>query len=265
MLHQLRLGPVSVDRSLYLPPSLLSLVEASRRGDDVLPALQGIVRGFGFEAFMYATAKFHLRPGNDERIWVVTTLPMAWVMRYDQRAYVECDPRVLAVFDSSMPLVWDQASERGRSGRSDEFLADAVAHGIGSGVAFAVYTTVPSRNIVSLSSATPIICKERRDEIIRSLGDIVLFGQYFHELFVKGAIEKGLTPTSVGVPLSLRERQCLELASQGYTSIEIGNKLGISDRTVNFHFSNMISKMGVHNRHEAIAKGARLGLFQSGT
>jgi len=238
------------------------LIEAARRGEDLLPALQDIVRGFGFDEFMYATAKYHLRPGNDERMWVVTTLPVAWVMRYDQRAYVECDPRVLSVFDSSMPLLWDHASERGRSVRTDEFLADALTHGIGSGVAFAIYTTLPSRNIVSLSSATPNLCKERRDAIVRSLGDIVLFGQYFHELFVKGVIEKGLAPGSVGAALSLRERQCLELASQGHTSIEIGNRLGISDRTVNFHFSNLISKLGVHNRHEAIAKGAALGLFQ---
>ena len=241
----------------------MPLVEATRRGDDVGPALRTIVRGFGFDGFMYATAKFHLRPGNDERIWFVTTLPLAWVMLYDQRAYVECDPRVLAVFDSSMPLVWDQTSERGRSARTDEFLADAAAHGVGSGVSFAVYTPLPSRNLVSLSSATPIICKERRDEIVRSLGDIVLFGQYFHELFVRGVVEKGLAPASVGVPLSPRERQCLELAAQGHTSIEIGDRLGISDRTVNFHFSNMISKLGVHNRNEAIAKGARLGLLQS--
>lgn len=229
-----------------------------------MPALQTVVRGFGFDGFMYATAKFHLRPGNDERMWFATTLPLAWVTRYDQRAYVECDPRVLAVFDSSMPLVWDQASERGRSARTDEFLDDAVAHGVGSGVSFAVYTPLPCRNLVSLSSAAPILHKERRDEIHRALGDIVLFGQYFHELFIKGIIEKGLAPATVGVALSSRERQCLELASQGLTSVEIGNRLGISDRTVNFHFSNMISKLGVHNRQEAIAKGARLGLLQFG-
>lgn len=240
----------------------MPLVEATRRGDDVAPALQTIVRGFGFDGFMYATAKFHLKPGNDERIWFVTTLPLEWVMLYDQRAYVECDPRVLAVFERAMPLIWDQATERGRSARTDQFLADAAAHGVASGVSFAVYTPLPTRNLVSLSSSTPILCKERRDEIARMLGDIVLFGQYFDELFVKGVIDRGLAPASVGAPLSVRERECLELASQGFTSVEIGNKLGIADRTVNFHFANMISKLGVHNRHEAIAKGARLGLLQ---
>ena len=39
------------------------------------------------------------------------------------------------------------------------------------------------------------------------------------------------------------------------TSIDIGEKLTITDRTVNFHFSNIISKLGVLNRKEAIAMG----------
>jgi DNA-binding CsgD family transcriptional regulator len=105
-----------------------------------------------------------------------------------------------------------------------------------------------------------VVDRLRREEIVRDLGEIVLFGQYFHHLFVKGVIEKGLAPSSEGVPLSPRERQCLELAARGLSSPEIGAKLGVTPRTVDFHFSNMISKLGVRNRQQAIAKGARTGL-----
>ena len=96
MLRPLRLGPIAVDRTRYLPPMLAPLVDAATRGDDIVPALHAIVRGFGFDGFMYATANYHLRPDNDERMYVFTTLPREWVVRYDQCAYVECDPRVLA-------------------------------------------------------------------------------------------------------------------------------------------------------------------------
>ena len=37
------------------------------------------------------------------------------------------------------------------------------------------------------------------------------------------------------------------------TSKDIGLKLGITQRTANFHFANLISKLGVLNRQEAIA------------
>jgi len=36
----------------------------------------------------------------------------------------------------------------------------------------------------------------------------------------------------------------------------------ITERTAYFHFSNIISKLGVLNRHEAIAKAITLGIIQ---
>lgn len=262
MLTYLRLTPIQVDRSRYLPPLLLELIDVAEKGGDVVPAVREVVRKLGFDGFMYATASYHLRPNNDERIYVFTTLSEEWVTRYDQQAYVECDPRVLYSFESALPLVWDQATERGKSPRTDAFLADALAHGVGSGVAFPVYAGYPARTLVALSFSTPYIDEGRRAHIAARLGDIVLFGQYFHELFVKGVIEKGIAPHLEGAPLSPRERQCLQMAAHGMTGAEIGFKLGISERTVTFHFANIISKLGVLNRTEAIAKSIAQGLIR---
>ena len=262
MLTPLRLTPVRVDRSKYLPPLLLELIEAAETGGDLVPAVLGVVRKLGFDGFMYATASYHLRPNNDERIYVFTTLPREWVVRYDQQAYVECDPRVLYSFESARPLVWDQVSERGKNPKTDAFLLDAAAHGVGSGVAFPVYAGVPARTLVALNFSAPIIDEVRRAHIVANLGDIVLFGQYFHELFVKGVIEKGIAPQFEGAPLSARERQCLQMAAHGMTGAEIGFKLGISERTVTFHFANIISKLGVLNRNEAIAKSMAQGVIR---
>ena len=90
----------------------------------------------------------------------------------------------------------------------------------------------------------------------------MLFGQYFHELFVKGVIEKGIAPPFEGAPLSARERQCLQMAAHGMTGAEIAFKLGIAERTVIFHFGNIVSKLGVLNRQEAIAKGIAQGVIR---
>ncbi len=91
MLTPLRLTPVQVERTKYLPPLLLELVEAAEIGGDLVPAVLTIVRKLGFDGFLYATASYHLRPNNDERIYYFTTLPRDWVVRYDQQAYVECE------------------------------------------------------------------------------------------------------------------------------------------------------------------------------
>jgi DNA-binding CsgD family transcriptional regulator len=262
VLKPLRLKPIRIDGSRYLPDSLAPLIEAAEAGEDLVPAVVAIMHKFGFDSFMYATASYHLRPNNDERMYVFTTLPPEWVVRYDQMAYVECDPRVLYSFESALPLVWDQESERGKSARIDRFLDDAMKYGVASGVAFPVYAGYPARNIVALNSAVPIIEKARRKEIVRDLGDIVLFGQCFHEVFVKGIIEDGLAPHFQGAPLSPRERECLQMAANGLTSADIAIKLAISERTVTFHFANIISKLGVLNRHEAIATGVAKGIIR---
>jgi DNA-binding CsgD family transcriptional regulator len=246
----------------YLPPLLLELVDAAESGGDLVPAMLAIVRKLGFDGFLYATASYHLRPNNDERIHYFTTLSPDWVLRYDQQAYVECDPRVLYSFESALPLVWDHASEPGRNPKTDAFLLDAAAHGVGSGVAFPVYSGYPARTLVSLSHSAPIIDDARRVHIAANLGNMVIFGQCFHEVFVKGAIENGVKPHFEGTPLSARERQCLQMAAHGMTGADIAFKLGITERGVTYHFGNIVSKLGVLNRHEAIAKGIAQGLIR---
>jgi len=262
VLTPLRLTPMRLDRSRYLPPFLLELIEVAEKGGDLVPAVLGTIRKLGFDGFLYATASYHLRPNNDERIYYFTTLSREWVVRYDQKAYVECDPRVLYSFESALPLVWDQVSERGKNPKTDAFLLDAAAHGVGSGVAYPVYAGYPARTLVSLSSSTLIIDDARRAEIAANLGNIVILGQFFHELFVKGVIEKGVAPHFEGAPLSPRERQCLQMAAHGMTGADIGFKLGITERGVTYHFASIVSKLGVLNRYEAIAKGIAQGVIR---
>jgi DNA-binding CsgD family transcriptional regulator len=265
MLQPFQLAPVTIDRSRYLPAMLAPLIEAAERGQHLLPALTDIVRGFGFDTFMYAFSGHTPKPANDSRMYVFTTCTREWVVRYDQRAYVEYDPRVLCSFESCLPLIWDQASERGKDTKTDYFLDDAMAHGIASGVSFSSPVVVPARTIFALNSPAPMIDDARRQEIARDLGNIVLFGQYFQELFLKAFLERGLAPPSQGAPLSSREVECLRLSSRGLTSPDIGVKLGISERTVNFHFGNILSKLDAVNRHEAIAMAVRRGLFGTET
>jgi len=53
--------------------------------------------------------------------------------------------------------------------------------------------------------------------------------------------------------LSKRERECLRLAATGKTDSEIAEALGISSRTVRFHFANAKARLGARNRNETIA------------
>jgi DNA-binding NarL/FixJ family response regulator len=61
--------------------------------------------------------------------------------------------------------------------------------------------------------------------------------------------------------LTTREREVLELVSQGLPNKAIASRLGVSDQTVKFHLSSIFSKLGVSSRTEAVRRGVRAGLI----
>ncbi|MEW6717001.1 MAG: response regulator transcription factor [Chloroflexota bacterium] len=61
--------------------------------------------------------------------------------------------------------------------------------------------------------------------------------------------------------LSQREREVLELVAEGYTSPQIGERLGISSNTVNRHRERIMVKLNMHSVSELIKFAIRTGLI----
>ena len=62
-------------------------------------------------------------------------------------------------------------------------------------------------------------------------------------------------------PLTPREQEVLALLAQGLQNKEIALKLVISERTVKYHVSSIMGKLGATNRTEAVAIAANQGLI----
>ena len=62
--------------------------------------------------------------------------------------------------------------------------------------------------------------------------------------------------------LTPRELEVLGLVAEGHSNKAIGKTLFVSVRTVKFHVSHILSKLGASNRTEAAAIGRRQGLIQ---
>ena len=69
--------------------------------------------------------------------------------------------------------------------------------------------------------------------------------------------EKVRIKMSKGI-LTKREREVFELLIKNYTTKEIAEKLGISEKTVRNHISNVMQKLGVKGRSSAVIELLKL-------
>jgi len=250
-------------RDFPAPSNLVApLLDAAAAGAPLEQVMTSVVQRLGFDSFMYGMCTSDSRPDHDSRGYVWTTLPREWVALYDRNAYVDVDPRLTETWNRTAPYVWDAATINGDA-QVRQVLADAARYDIRSGVVVSFRDIDHARIIVALNSGISPVDNARQSAVMQSLGEIMLLATAFHDVFMAQFVDKGIPPKQQGAPLSAREIQCLQMAAAGLTSSEIGTMLHIAQRTADFHFTNIISKLGVMNRKEAIAKGMALNLIRA--
>src|SRR5262245_20628169 len=260
MLTFLRPGPPGKPEVAGFNLPIEPLLVAAAAGEPLEPVIDSIVHRLGFDSFMYGMSTAP-RPQRDSRSYVWTTLPREWVGIYDRNSYIEIDPRITRTYNQTAPYIWDQATIHDDDPRVRKFLDHAGTYGIRSGVVLSFRDPNHARIVVALNSAVSPVDAARRAMVVHNLGDIMLLATHFHVIFMSYFVDRGIPPRQQGLPLTPRELQCLSMAAHGMTSADIGIKLGITERTANFHFCNLLSKLGALNRAEAIAKGMHLGLI----
>ena len=80
--------------------------------------------------------------------------------------------------------------------------------------------------------------------------------------FIPPAIASKLAQRVGTVELTAREREVLSLIAKGLGNREIGLKLDVTEGTVKVHVNNILTKLGVASRTEAVTIGVRRGLVR---
>src|SRR5215208_2067601 len=75
-------------------------------------------------------------------------------------------------------------------------------------------------------------------------------------------VETANQPPAEGLDLTEREREVLALMVEGLNNTQIAGRLTVSSSTIKSHVSNILSKLGVASRTEAVTLALRSGIIR---
>lgn len=200
-------------------------------------------RHLGFERCIYG-GRFPLPDGNASHV-SVGDFPSEWQSLYEERQFLRIDPIALHAFKSPLPVVWDEVPRK--TTEEQEFFRLAANYGLVHGVASPAMGRKGDIGMFSVSREQPV----PGDRDVRSAlkQEMMLFTSLLHIAVSRlEAVETGPTAER----LTKREKECLVLAARNLTSHQIGESLGITERTVLYHIDQSSKKYGVTGRHRVI-------------
>lgn len=215
--------------------------------------LAEIGRPIGFPTHAIGPLPTSVRPVEDA--WfMVENWPKAWAHSYAAEGFGEFDPvpRAAAVLTRPMTISEIRQGAAGflpdpRAGRLFELAAQL---GMSCGLLIPVFGPQQYRALVCFAGPG-------QDPDPQTLAALHLVGLYAHDR-IRELSRKRQQDVAA---LSQREREILVAAGRGQSDAEIAAALGITLRTVRFHFANIRRKFGADSRAHALAMAANLGLL----
>ncbi len=205
--------------------------------------------GFNFFSYCATIPTALTRPDMIE----INSYPEAWQALYREKELIKTDPTLLYAETHHTPVTWDEmALNRHVDDKSShQYILKAREYGLNSGVSFPLRGNVGSTAVLSLVS-------KKREPLPQPLIDTAftfgaLFANYVHDAVLR-IFDEDLLPIKKK-RISLRERECLLWVAEGKTTWEIARILKIAERTVVYHLENIIAKLEVRNRQQAVARG----------
>lgn len=95
------------------------------------------------------------------------------------------------------------------------------------------------------------------DELARAIRSAYVGRVTLSPEAAQSLVKNANLPPDPGLDLTEREREVLALMVEGLSNTQIASKLGVSTSTIKSHVSNVLSKLGVGSRTEAVTLALR--------
>ncbi|BBP02505.1 autoinducer binding domain-containing protein [Sulfuriferula nivalis] len=192
-------------------------------------------------------------PLTQPKLALFNNYPIAWQNQYQERNYIAADPTVQHGMRSTLPVIWTESL----FSSARELWEDAQSFGLKIGWAQSSRDINNASGMLTLARAEePISEMERQANECK----MTWLAQATHSVMAQRLTPK-LLPESM-IQLSPREIEVLKWTGDGKTSSEISDILNISERTVNFHIGNAITKLNTPNKTAAVIRAAMMGILK---
>ncbi|MFK4706018.1 LuxR family quorum-sensing system transcriptional regulator SolR [Roseateles asaccharophilus] len=215
---------------------------------ELLAALSRVGESMGFStsSMVLRTGSFFGKPSYTD----VNNAPKEWVELASNPALHAVDPVFYKLNTSREPFIYDQ-DFYARNGAAD-FWDMAAPYGFFNGVSASLMMGADGLLFWGFDSEDGIAKDEAKR--LRLVADTMLIGVY-----AASAAERILAPPKPS--LTERHLEILRLVKAGKSSSVIGQLIGISENTVDFHVKRLCALLGVASRHQALAKVLEMGML----
>ena len=216
--------------------------------------LVAFTRRLGFETVSATLVLDHML-GEAEFITIDNT-PRAYKDSFQNPLNGRRDPVMQHCKRQSVPIIWNQTTYVD-SGLGDKW-EEQSRFGISNGIALALHMPEGRHFFLGVERDQPVPADPA--ELTRLVADLQLFAVYAQNAALRILVPTSLDPS---VPsLTPRELETLRWTMEGKTAWEVGDVLGITERTAALHVNNATHKLGCVNKHQAVLKALRLGMLR---
>lgn len=240
---------MNTDFSPWLESQIQMLLSSDTK-EELFDGLTKASKLLGFDYFAYGLRV--LFPVSSPKIELLNNYPEKWKNIYESEGYLSIDPTVHHGMKTIEPVLWKQ----------DLFCdaralwEDANSFGLSHGWAQSSFSKSGVSGMLTLARSNELISEA---ELLYKTPLLVWFNQLAQISLQEYLLPEIVTPTQV--KLTAREAEVLRWTADGKTAFEISVILDITERTVNFHLNNVVSKFGVNNKIAATVQAVLAGLI----